>query len=100
MNPRLNLVSESDIEKKLKTEVEKISGLRLKFVSPGRPGVPDNLVIMRTDRFYLVECKRPIGGKYSPLQLNFYDELFNKCAVPVFHVFDDDSLKGFINYIK
>lgn len=99
MNRHLNLVKESDIEAKLKRAVEAIGGMRLKFVSPGRPGVPDNIVIMRTDRFYLVECKRPKGGTYSVLQIKFYDDIF-KQGVIIHHVYNDDTLRHFINYIK
>lgn len=60
------LVRESEIEAHLVKRVRAAGGLSYKFVSPGRSGVPDRLVILDGVVFF-VEVKAP-GGKLSALQ--------------------------------
>lgn len=60
------LVRESEIEAHLVKRVRQAGGLSYKFVSPGRSGVPDRLVILDGVVFF-VEVKAP-GGKLSALQ--------------------------------
>ena len=50
---------ESEIEAKLKREVEKAGGLALKFISPGTAGVPDRLVLLPGKEIIFVELKAP-----------------------------------------
>lgn len=59
---------EKDIEKKLKTLVERHDGLCLKWVCPGWAGVPDRIVLLPGGRVVFVELKRPKGGQFSRLQ--------------------------------
>lgn len=61
------MISEVQIEKKLRDGVKKNGGLALKFISPGFSGVPDRLVFMPRGRLYLVELKAP-GKRLSRLQ--------------------------------
>ena len=63
-------VSEKQIEKKLVDGVKAIGGVAMKFVSPGRDGVSDRIVIMPGGRIWFVELKAP-GGKLTPLQKRF-----------------------------
>lgn len=53
---------EKEIEKKFKKEVEKRGAMVLKFVSPGKSGVPDRIVLMKGGRTAFVECKAPGKG--------------------------------------
>lgn len=53
---------ESQIEGTLVRRVNELGGLALKFVSPGRRGVPDRLVILPGGRVAFVEVKAP-GGR-------------------------------------
>ncbi|MDU5594182.1 MAG: VRR-NUC domain-containing protein, partial [Escherichia coli] len=54
-------------------ECEKRGWLCWKFVSPGRRGVPDRIVI-RPGSVAFVEVKRK-GGRVSPLQIRRIEEL-------------------------
>ena len=58
---------EKDVERYLRSEIEKLGGLCLKFVSPGNAGVPDRLVILPGGRVWFVEVKTD-GGRVRPLQ--------------------------------
>lgn len=50
---------ESEIENKLKKEIETLGGLSLKFTSPGMAGVPDRLVLLPKGKICFVEVKAP-----------------------------------------
>lgn len=67
------MIDERDVERYLIKECEKRGWLCWKFVSPGRRGVPDRIVI-RHGGVAFVEVKRK-GGRVSPLQLRRIDEL-------------------------
>lgn len=55
------------IENRLVREVSKRGGLALKFVSPGRNGAPDRIVLTNDGRVAFVELKAP-GKPLRPLQ--------------------------------
>lgn len=59
-------VNEKKIENYLKKEVENIGGISYKWVSPGRNGVPDRIVIFKGNVVF-VEVKSP-GGDLQPDQ--------------------------------
>lgn len=67
------MIDERDVERYLIKECEKRGWLCWKFVSPGRRGVPDRIVI-RTGAVAFVEVKRK-GGRISPLQIRRIEEL-------------------------
>ena len=50
---------ERDVERYLREQIERIDGQCLKFVSPGRNGVPDRLVLLDGGIHFFVEVKRP-----------------------------------------
>ncbi|SDJ76520.1 VRR-NUC domain-containing protein [Salimicrobium halophilum] len=58
---------ERDVEKHLKTNIEKRNGWCVKFESPGLSGVPDRICMLPGGRLYFVEVKRP-GQKLRKLQ--------------------------------
>ena len=58
---------ERDIERRLVKESVQRGGLALKFVSPGRIGVPDRIVMMPGGKIGFVETKAP-GKKLRPIQ--------------------------------
>lgn len=67
------MINERDVERYLIKECEKRGWLCWKFVSPGRRGVPDRIVI-RPGSVAFVEVKRK-GGRVSPLQIRRIEEL-------------------------
>lgn len=67
------MIDERDVERYLIKECEKRGWLCWKFVSPGRRGVPDRIVI-RPGSVAFVEVKRK-GGRVSPLQIRRIEEL-------------------------
>lgn len=75
---------ESKIEAELRRQVRAAGGDCLKFVSPGRAGVPDRLVIMPGGWCAFVECKRP-GARASRRQPRAHDQLA-ALGVPVYIV--------------
>ena len=52
---------EKDIEAWLKSRIEGLGGLWLKFVSPGSDGVPDRIAIFPNGRTVFVELKTAMG---------------------------------------
>lgn len=61
------MLSEKQVESRLKVRVKELGGKALKFVSPGCSGVPDRLVFLPGGKLILVELKAP-GKNLSPLQ--------------------------------
>lgn len=64
---------ESRVEHELKKKVERLGGLYLKFSSPGTNGVPDRIVLLK-GQMYFVELKAP-GKKPRKLQSFIHDEI-------------------------
>lgn len=61
------MILESQIERYFKKKVEEHGALVWKFTSPGRPGVPDRIVMLPGGRVVFAEIKAP-GKKPRPLQ--------------------------------
>ena len=59
---------EKDIEAWLCKQVAKLDGKSYKFISPGNPGVPDQIFLLPNGRIYFVELKLLIG-KLSGVQV-------------------------------
>ena len=70
------MIDERDVERYLIKKCEKRGWLCWKFVSPGRRGVPDRIVI-RPGAVAFVEVKRK-GGRVSPLQIRRIEELIRR----------------------
>ncbi|WP_074013703.1 VRR-NUC domain-containing protein [Candidatus Sodalis sp. SoCistrobi] len=65
---------EKAIEQQLIRAVKAAGGIAYKFVSPGRLGVPDRLVVLPGGRVLFVECKAP-GQKARPSQQREHNRL-------------------------
>jgi len=79
---------ESNVERKLITEVKKRGGLAVKLTSPGFNGMPDRLVILPKGWIAFVEVKAP-GLKPRPLQIKRH-EMLSRLGCRVF-VLDDEG---------
>ena len=67
-------LKEVDAERHLVRLVEKAGGKAYKFVSPGRAGVADRLVVLPGGRVWFVELK-VAGGRMSALQQIFAEDM-------------------------
>lgn len=64
---RQNMGEESRIERMLTSQVKKLGGMAVKFVSSGLDGVPDRIVLLPDGKMAFVELKAP-GKKLRALQ--------------------------------
>ena len=71
-------VRENKVEKYLNSEIDKMGGITRKWVSPGRDGVPDRIIIV-DGTIDLVEVKTN-DGKLSPSQIREQVRLSNAGA--------------------
>ena len=88
---------EKEVEKYFNQEIKKIGGLSMKFVSPGKNGVPDRLVLLKGN-VYFVELKKP-GEKPRALQIKIHKE-FEEQGFPVTTIDTKESVDNFIAIIK
>ena len=65
-NKNTDKMPEKQLEYLFLTEVKRVGGLALKFVSPGFAGVPDRLVLIPDGKIGFVEVKAP-GQHPRPL---------------------------------
>lgn len=65
-------VIESDVEQYFKDMIHAIGGLAMKFKSPGKRGVPDQIVLYKGETYY-VEMKKP-GEKPRKSQVSVHKE--------------------------
>lgn len=68
------ILRESQVESAFVRRVHDLGGVALKFVSPGRRGVPDRLVLWPGGRAEFVELKAP-GKKPTLQQLREHERL-------------------------
>lgn len=69
-------ILEREIESKFTEQMERLGCLVCKFVSPGKAGMPDRLVITPGGKVWFAEMKRP-GEKLRPLQEYWRREIEN-----------------------
>ena len=87
-------VTENSIETDLRLGVEAKGGMCLKWVSPGRRGVPDRIVVTRRGNTIYVETKAP-GGRLESWQERCHAELRKrKCRVEV--IWTPEQVNGFL----
>ena len=89
---------EKTLEHKFVTEVKRVGGLALKFVSPGFDGVPDRLVLLPGGRLGFVEVKAP-GKRPRPLQLARH-RLLRRLGFKVYVLDDERQIGGIIRDIQ
>ena len=66
---------EKSVENHFVWTVERLGGVTFKFKSPTQRGVSDRIACMPNGETWFVELKRPKGGRLSPLQVRFRDEV-------------------------
>lgn len=88
---------ETKIESRLRKKVESLGGAAYKFISPGRSGVPDRLVILPGDRIYFLELKAP-GKAPRPLQRHEISRL-QKLGCDVRVIDSAESVDKFISEV-
>jgi hypothetical protein len=86
---------ETRIENRLKTQVEKLEGISLKFISPGWSGCPDRVVLLPGGKAIFIELKAP-GKKAEPLQAYRISQLKDLG----FEAYTINSLKGVEEFIR
>lgn len=89
-------VRENKVEKHLDKEVTKLGGITRKWVSPGRDGVPDRIVIFK-GTVYFVEVKTQ-DGKLSYAQTREHIRLLDAGA-NVSTVYGDDGVDAWIREV-
>lgn len=87
-------MQEAKIEKYIKEKIEKLSGMYLKFTSPGTNGVPDRIVLL-AGQIRFVELKAP-GKKPRKLQRYIHEQIKEQG----FDVWVIDSISGADEFIK
>ena len=88
---------EKTIESKLVSEVKKIGGIAVKFVSPSFAGMPDRLVLIPDGLIAFVEVKAP-GMKPRPLQVRRHEQL-RALGFRVFVLDDPEQIIGILDEI-
>lgn len=69
------LASETTVENHLRKSVKLLRGLCIKLNPFGVRGIPDRLVLIPGGIVLFVELKRPVGGKFEPLQERWHVKL-------------------------
>lgn len=88
---------ESEIERHLATEVKKMGGLAVKFVSPGLDGVPDRIVLLPDGKMAFVELKAQ-GKKPRALQEKRKRQL-ESLGFPVYVIDGVEQIGGVLDEI-
>jgi Holliday junction resolvase-like predicted endonuclease len=87
-------VRENKVERYLDDQVKRCGGITRKWVSPGRDGVPDRIVI-HNGTVVFVEVKTT-DGKLSSAQMREHDRLREQ-GVKVVTVYGEQGVDVFIN---
>jgi len=88
---------ENKVEAYLDKEVKKLGGITRKWVSPGRDGVPDRIVILN-GRVYFVEVKTTDGPK-STAQSREHQRL-SEAGGKVFTVYGQDGVDACLSQVR
>lgn len=91
-------LKESEIEAWLKSRIEKLGGMFLKFTSPGNDGVPDRIVIMPAGICVFLELKTR-KGKLSEIQKYQIRKLLD-CCQQVAVVYGPDAAEDFLKDLQ
>lgn len=94
--------SERWVETQLRERVESAGGWCIKLLTYIIRGLPDRLILMPGNRFYLVECKK-IGKNGEPTEPTRYQRYVHKklsrLGIPVYIVYDKQTLDSFMEII-
>ena len=88
---------ERDVEKYLKREIAKVGGECFKWTSPGRKGVPDQLVFLPSGAILMVEVKAP-GKRPTALQADFAKTMAVRFGRHVYTVDSYAAVDAFVSY--
>lgn len=88
---------EKQVEKFLRDEVKKLGGVCYKFVSPGNSGVPDRIVVVPGELFF-VELKT-VTGRLSALQKRQIQKLRDR-RQKVRVLYGKKDVEFFIEHLK
>ena len=89
-------VRENKVEAYLDREIKRLGGITRKWVSPGRDGVPDRIVIHQ-GRVWFVEVKT-VDGEYEEGQEREHKRL-RDAGAEVRTVWGHDGVDGFIREV-
>lgn len=89
---------ESILEQKFKKAVEAEGGLCLKFVSPGKRGVPDRICLFPGGKIVFAEIKAP-DGRLHPLQKRCIQE-FSQLGHDVAVIWSVEDIDKFTEWVK
>ena len=90
-------LSESQLEENLCRRIKKLGGMALKFMSPGRAGVPDRIILMPGGKIYFVEMKSS-NGPVNPIQ-EYVFEKFEELGFKVHILNSEQTIENFIQKI-
>lgn len=89
---------EKEVERALVKKTEERGGMAWKFVSPGKSGVPDRIILFPNGKMGFVELKAP-GKKMRPLQKKRKKQL-EDLGFQVFTVDRIERIEGVLNAIQ
>jgi hypothetical protein len=88
---------ENKVEKYLDQEVQKIGGITRKWVSPGREGVPDRIVIIAG--VVLFAEVKTVDGVVSPQQQREFERLC-QAGANVYTLYGEEAVDVFIEEVR
>ena len=72
---RKGLTTEDAVENHLRKMVKALGGLCIKLNPFGYAGIPDRMVLLPGGIILFFELKRPVGGRFEPLQERWHAKL-------------------------
>ena len=90
-------LSESQLEENLCKKIKKLGGMALKFMSPGRAGVPDRIILMPGGKIYFVEMKSS-NGPVNPIQ-EYIFEKFEELGFKVHILNSEQTIENFLKKV-
>lgn len=68
-------MTEDNVEEYLRKQVKLLRGMCIKLNPFGYAGIPDRLVLLPGGIVVFFELKRPVGGRFEPLQQRWHSKL-------------------------
>ncbi len=90
-------MTEREVERFFKAQLEKRGAIVWKFVSPGQAGVPDRVVLLPGGRVVFAEMKAP-GEKPRPLQRAVFARMA-RAGHPVYIIDSREAVKKFMEEV-
>ena len=84
---------ERDIERALVAMIKRHGGLCLKWSCPGWSGVPDRIILLPGGHIIFAELKRPKGGKVSPMQ-KWWREQLTRLGFDHYYIYNHENVSG------